>query len=70
MPIDIANHILRIFQGCRQDQGLKEKENGRHLFMGAFCVPKATLRIDDQLVNEGEHDNKVVRTFSLNLEES
>ena len=65
LPIDFENHILRIFQGCRQDRGLKENENGRYPFLGGLCAPKATLRIDDQMVSEGEHDKKIVRTFSL-----
>ena len=70
MPIDLKNPILRIFLGYRPDQWMKENENGRHPFLGAKCAPKATLRIDDQMVSEGEHDKKIVRTFSLKLEES
>ena len=49
LPIDFETHTLKIFQGCKQGQGLKENTKGlkEHLFLGALCAPTATLRIDD-----------------------
>ena len=43
------------------------KEN---LFLGALCAPKATLRLNEQSVSEGEHHKKIVKTFSLKLIDS
>ena len=72
LPIEFEPHTLTIFQGCRQDQGVKENVEclKEHLFMGALCAPKATLRLNKQAVIEGEHDKKIVKTFSLKLIES
>ena len=72
LPIEFEPHTLTVFQGCRQDQGVKEnvenlKEN---LFLGALCAPKATLRLIEQSVSEGEHHKKIVKTFSLKLIDS
>ena len=69
LPIEFDPHTLTVFQGCRQDQGVREnvenlKEN---LFLGALCAPEATLRVNDQSVSEGKHHKKVVKTFSLKL---
>ena len=72
LPIDFGTHTLTIFQGCRQDQGVKENMESlkEHLFLGALCAPTATLRIDDQMMSKGEHDENIVRTFSLKFIES
>ena len=63
LPIEFEPHTLTVFQGCRQDQGVKEnvenlKEN---LFLGALCAPKATLRVNDQSVSEGSTIRKLSR---------
>ena len=72
LPIEFEPHTLTISQGCRQDQGVKENVEcvKEHLFLGALCAPKATLRLNEQVVREGEHDKKIVKTFSLKLIES
>ena len=69
LPIEFDPHTLTVFQGCRQDQGVREnvenlKEN---LFLGSLCAPEATLRVNDQSVSEGRHHKKIVKTFPLKL---
>ena len=69
LPIEFDPHTLTVFQGCRQEQGVREnvenlKEN---LFLGSLCAPKATLRVNDPFVSEGRHHKKIVKTFPLKL---
>ena len=52
--------------GCKAECGVLEVAP----VLGALCAPKATLRLNEQVVREGEHDKKIVKTFSLKLIES
>ena len=63
---------LTVFQGCRQDQGVKENVEclKQDLFLGDIYAPKATLRLKEQSVSEGKPHKKIIKTFSLRLLDS
>ena len=69
LPIEYDPHTLTVFQGCRQEQGVREnvKNLKENLFLGALWAPKATLRENDQSVSEARHHKKIVKTFPLKL---
>ena len=72
LPVDLNPHTLTVFQGCRQDQGVKQCVEGlrQDLFLGAICAPKATLRLKEQSISEGKHHKKIFKTFTLRLLDS